>query len=82
MQRLLTDAQQKVDGEETIIIRRRKILKDTLPFLQEKDESVFLREASVNFSGEEGVDLGGPKREFFTYSTKQRELARKYVNPV
>jgi len=47
-----------------IVIRRRDIMSTTLKAVERKKFS-FVLPLLVNFSGEEGVDAGGPKREFF-----------------
>ncbi|XP_069109305.1 G2/M phase-specific E3 ubiquitin-protein ligase-like isoform X2 [Argopecten irradians] len=53
-----------IPGEESmILVSRENILKSTLRFVR-RDNFNFCRKFKVAFSGEEGEDLGGPKREF------------------
>ncbi|XP_069109491.1 uncharacterized protein [Argopecten irradians] len=53
-----------IPGEESmILVSRENILKSTLRFVR-RDNFNFCRKFKVAFSGEEGKDLGGPKREF------------------
>ena len=54
------------DSEDKInvLISRRSIYKSTLTAIQRKSFS-FFKPLTVTFTGEEAVDTGGPKREFF-----------------
>ena len=52
------------DEPVNIIIQRRSILSSTLRAIGRKSFS-FLQRVTINFSGEDAVDGGGPKREYF-----------------
>lgn len=55
--------QNNTDNHCSIIVSRKAILQSTLRAIQRKTFS-FCRPLVVTFAGEEGVDEGGPKREF------------------
>ena len=59
---LLTSA----DGNETVsvIISRKAIMQSTLRAIERKTFS-FMKPVNVTFAGEEAVDAGGPRREYF-----------------
>lgn len=48
-----------------ISIRRERIYSDTLKILSSLDESDIRKQLKVKFQGEEGIDSGGIKKEFF-----------------
>lgn len=52
------------DYVNSIIINRKNVLSSTLRAIERKQFS-FNKEVFVTFSGEDGVDAGGPKREYF-----------------
>lgn len=54
------------DGDNTlnILVSRKAILQSTLRAIERKS-FCFEMPVSVKFAGEDGVDAGGPKREFF-----------------
>lgn len=58
--------QQHPEADETvsIIISRKSVLQSTLRAIERKTFS-FFKPVIVTFAGEEAVDAGGPKREFF-----------------
>lgn len=58
--------QQTSDESESIniLINRKAVLKSTLRAIERKTFS-FLRPVCITFAGEEAVDVGGPRREFF-----------------
>ena len=47
-----------------LIARRNRLIKSTMSAIT-RDEFSFFSEPNITFSGEEAVDLGGPRREFF-----------------
>ena len=51
------------DEVPSIIVNRNNIFKSTIYSINRKTFS-FLKSVSVTFAGEEGVDTGGPKREY------------------
>lgn len=54
------------DDKCVLVVRRAKLLRTTLQGIREP-EFDFNKYLFVEFSGEEGVDEGGVKREFFRY---------------
>ena len=48
----------------TIVVNRRRVLKSAELAINKEDFS-FTRPVTVVFSGEDALDDGGPKREFF-----------------
>lgn len=53
------------DDFVNLLISRKNILSNTLQAIERKTFS-FLKPVHVSFSGEEAVDAGGPRREFFS----------------
>lgn len=49
-----------------VVVRRRKILKCAADAINSQAGFSFFKDPVICFSGEEAVDLGGPRREFFT----------------
>ncbi|PIK43236.1 putative G2/M phase-specific E3 ubiquitin-protein ligase-like isoform X1 [Apostichopus japonicus] len=72
MQQVIKRFQVKKETSEklTVVIRRKKILRSATEVVKQSVFS-FLNEPVIHFSGEDAVDLGGPKREFFTLLTQQ-----------
>lgn len=68
MQQVIERFQVKKETSEklTVVIRRKKILRSATEVVKQSGFS-FLNEPVIHFSKEDAVDLGGPKREFFTY---------------
>ncbi|XP_033114285.1 probable E3 ubiquitin-protein ligase HERC4 isoform X2 [Anneissia japonica] len=64
---------QKCKSEEIIdvVIRRKKIWNCTISTIRTQKDFNFLKVPHVHFSGEEAVDLGGPKREYFWLITQK-----------
>ncbi|XP_071810904.1 uncharacterized protein [Apostichopus japonicus] len=54
-----------------VVVRRRKILKCAADAINSQAGFSFFKDPVICFSGEEAVDLGGPRREFFTIATQQ-----------
>lgn len=54
----------ETDEPVSIIISRKSVLPSTLRAIERKRFS-FFKPVIVTFAGEEAVDAGGPKREFF-----------------
>lgn len=59
-----------------INVRRRKVWNDTFEIFRGQDKSDFNLPLNVRFTGEEAVDLGGPKREFFSILFQRLEQQR------
>jgi len=51
-------------GDSVVLVRRSRILSSTFEALKRRTFS-FNKNVKVQFSGEEAVDDGGPRREFF-----------------
>ncbi|XP_071829809.1 uncharacterized protein [Apostichopus japonicus] len=54
-----------------VVVRWRKILKCAADAINSQAGFSFFKDPVICFSGEEAVDLGGPRREFFTLATQQ-----------
>ncbi len=52
------------DNQVDVIVRRKKLWSSTQLALTNTD---LMKTPKIHFSGEDGVDEGGPRREFFTY---------------
>ena len=52
-------------SKQTIRVRRRYIREDAV-HVYNRGNFKCLKDLRVNFIGEEGIDLGGPRREYFT----------------
>lgn len=50
-----------------LVIRRKKVIKTATDVIRKQTEFSFYKDPVIHFSGEDAVDLGGPKREFFRY---------------
>ena len=64
LQRFISDNLETAGDINHIIILRKSILQSTLAAIQRKSFT-FHNPIAVSFSGEDAVDVGGPKREFF-----------------
>ena len=51
-------------GDSVVIVRRSRILNSTFDAMKRRTFSCF-KNLKVEFSGEEAIDDGGPRREFF-----------------
>ncbi|KAJ8030948.1 G2/M phase-specific E3 ubiquitin-protein ligase [Holothuria leucospilota] len=58
---------QKID----LVVRRKRVLKSAADAINNQLGFSFYGVPVITFSGEDAVDLGGPKREFFTMATQQ-----------
>ncbi|XP_071821218.1 uncharacterized protein [Apostichopus japonicus] len=54
-----------------LVIRRKKVIKTATDVIRKQTEFSFYKDPVIHFSGEDAVDLGGPKREFFRLLTQQ-----------
>ena len=54
------------DGANDIIVRRARLLQTAFVAVRSKTFNC-CKEITVKFSGEDGSDAGGPRREFFRY---------------
>lgn len=54
-----------VDDPNLLLVRRGSLLRSTLRLVSRPEFAGYTSEFKVSFSGEEGDDLGGPKREYF-----------------
>ncbi|XP_071810990.1 uncharacterized protein [Apostichopus japonicus] len=54
-----------------LVIRRKKVIKTATDVIRKPTEFSFYKDPVIYFSGEDAVDLGGPKREFFRLFTQQ-----------
>lgn len=62
---ILSELKQCVNGDkQVIVINRKNILKSTLLAIGRSGFS-YTKPVKVHFSGEEAVDDGGPRREYF-----------------
>ena len=57
----------KTDDPKEIIVRRTKLLESTFYAVKSKTFDC-CQQLLVQFSGEDAIDAGGPRREFFRYS--------------
>jgi len=65
MAQLLQPLTTAVHGEEVVVVvSRRRVLKSA-EFSVKKPDFSFDRPVRIVFAGEDAVDEGGPKREFF-----------------
>ena len=54
-------------GDSVMIVRRARILSSAFEAMKRSTFSCFTN-LKVEFSGEEAIDIGGPRREFFRYA--------------
>ena len=62
-----------------INVMRRKLWENTFEIFKGRDKSDFNLPLNIRFTGEEAVDLGGPKREFFSLLFQGLEQQRIVV---
>jgi hypothetical protein len=55
-------------GDSVMVVRRSRLLATAFDAMKRPSFSIF-RNFKVEFSGEEAIDVGGPRREFFRFVT-------------
>jgi len=67
MPTLLQPLLQQVVGEPLMIVVNRRSILRSVELAMRRPDFTFFRPPKIHFSGEDAVDDGGPRREFFRF---------------